>query len=66
LHCSVHGDIRAAVDAKPAERHPCPLCGSACDSTAIGKGFTRGMLPTFEVVCTLTQHAQNRNFGSIK
>jgi hypothetical protein len=58
-------DIRAAVDAKPAERHPCPLCGCACASTAIGNGFTRGMLPTFEVVGTLTQHAQKRNFGSI-
>ena len=66
LHCSVHGYIRTAVDTKPAERHPCPLCGNTCDSIAIGKGFTRGALPTFEVVHTLTQHAQNRNFGSIK
>jgi hypothetical protein len=62
LHCSVHGDIRAAVDAKPAERHPCPLCGSTCESAAIGKGFTQGTLPTFEVVGTLTQRARSRNF----
>jgi hypothetical protein len=65
LHCSAHGDIRAAVDTKPAERHPCPLCGSTCASTAIGNGFTRGTLPAFEVVHTLTQQAQKRNFGSI-
>jgi hypothetical protein len=62
LHCSVHGYIRAAVDTKPAEQHPCPLCKSTCDSTAIGKGFTRGMLPTFEVVVPIIQHAQIRNF----
>ena len=62
LHCSAHGDIRVAVGAKPAEKHPCPLCGSTCDSTAIGNGFTRGMLPAFEIVSTPTQHAQSGNF----
>lgn len=50
LHCSVHGDIRAAVLTKPANQHPCPVCGNACASAALGQGLTKRHLPAFELV----------------
>jgi hypothetical protein len=57
LHCSTHGAIRVAVETEPAQQHPCPLCGSTCNSAAIGRGMTRQQIPAFEVVCKVTKYA---------
>ena len=66
LHCSEHGDIRAAVEEEPAQQHRCPLCGITCDSVALGRGLTLRELPNFEVVCALTRYARKLRQRSTK